>query len=789
MRKLHEIAGLGPQGRISVIHGLPGIGKTSLAIQYAHTYSDFYSGGRWFIRCAGKSDLVLALSVLRSFFFCSWEESNDPDKTYHILMILRNLEQYGLTEVQQQGMASNPKSSTERKRVLLILDNVESWRLLSPPQTDCLSTNSWLHVLASTQLDQISIRYNEHLHTLLNVDELSHDACMSLLESSQTNRQFASAEEMTAAGELVRLLGNFTLAVEIVAAYLSERQGLVSCSGMLKRLQKEGFLGVNQLSQQATRIISHGEATIEETIMPLLDLLSAKQMAVLRNACYLPSDAIPILWLRYISGLDYPEFLEDSEPGYEDPWLSILNRLTGIRLLQIVERSSESNSSLMVRMSRLIQSCIKQRIDHSCQTRFLSRISSFFFDRISLHLNPGSISSLRWEVSSLVDLAEIWAEEPKCWSSAYLFSTSDNNILEIFHSKLISAGEFLMDRAGAPRLAEIFYNMATYHYSEYCLTCFSLHAECHFRLATLLYQRGSLPDCEQHLGNALGLFNNIDNPTSLIPLKCKHLLGKVLYSKDKYDDALRLHRQVALEASRLGIRDLLIDCYQSMASTCEVLQIPLEAFSYCEKALKLSIELYGAKHKRTGELLNILGQLYRNTKQKGDSIKLFEMSLEILELHLGSQHCETINAQNNLAQMYIDVDRIDEADVILERILDETLKIQGKMNPDYVAISGNYGIVNTIKGDIHTGLSLLKEGVEIAESIVSDRQTHADCLLAEAVYRYAIGLANAKLADSAAKQFNRSGNIWRACFGESDPRACKAFSMEAKYLSEMKDNH
>ncbi len=66
MRGLHEAAGLGQLGVISAVHGIGGLGKTALAIQYAFAYADFYPGGRWLVGCAGSHGLASAIRTLDS---------------------------------------------------------------------------------------------------------------------------------------------------------------------------------------------------------------------------------------------------------------------------------------------------------------------------------------------------------------------------------------------------------------------------------------------------------------------------------------------------------------------------------------------------------------------------------------------------------------------------------------------------------------------------------------------------------------------------------------------------
>lgn len=48
--ELGAIKGALRSSRVAVIHGPPGLGKSRLAVEYAHRYADAYPGGTFFVR-------------------------------------------------------------------------------------------------------------------------------------------------------------------------------------------------------------------------------------------------------------------------------------------------------------------------------------------------------------------------------------------------------------------------------------------------------------------------------------------------------------------------------------------------------------------------------------------------------------------------------------------------------------------------------------------------------------------------------------------------------------------
>jgi predicted ATPase len=70
-------------GVVTAVNGVGGLGKTALAIEYAHAFADEYGGGRWQVRCAGKDDLRLAHAELATPIGFEFTEKENKAVTFN----------------------------------------------------------------------------------------------------------------------------------------------------------------------------------------------------------------------------------------------------------------------------------------------------------------------------------------------------------------------------------------------------------------------------------------------------------------------------------------------------------------------------------------------------------------------------------------------------------------------------------------------------------------------------------------------------------------------------------
>src|SRR6185312_9630301 len=138
LRRLREMVALGKVASVTVTHGLGGIGKTALAMEYAHAFASDYGGGCWQIRCEGRDDLPQTIATLAPRLRI---QLTDVEKTDSEMQFQRTL-----AELRHLAETHEPH------HCLLILDNVDQRTLLEPAQLQRLPHADWLHILVTTRL-------------------------------------------------------------------------------------------------------------------------------------------------------------------------------------------------------------------------------------------------------------------------------------------------------------------------------------------------------------------------------------------------------------------------------------------------------------------------------------------------------------------------------------------------------------------------------------------------------------------------------------------------------------
>lgn len=187
---------------IGVIGGMAGVGKTSLAVHWAHRIAGRFPGGQLYADLRGfdpSGSVADPAEVIRGFL--------------DALGIPAHRIPAGL-----DAQAALYRSLLAGNRVLVLLDNArdtEQVRPLLPGSPGCL----------------VVVTSRNHLHGLVVVDG-AHPLSLDLLTAGESREFLVSrlgakrvAEEQTAADEIVALCGSLPLALAVVSARAAARPG------------------------------------------------------------------------------------------------------------------------------------------------------------------------------------------------------------------------------------------------------------------------------------------------------------------------------------------------------------------------------------------------------------------------------------------------------------------------------------------------------------------------------------------------------------------------------------
>ncbi|MCP5539463.1 MAG: TIR domain-containing protein [Akkermansiaceae bacterium] len=328
--ELHRALTTDRAGLLTAAHGLGGQGKTALAVQYAFAYAEFYAaGGRWLVPCEGKTTLGEAFLELARDPELNFEVADDaaehPDRAVReVLVSLREFTRRNQERIQEK-LAAHPERHfpdglpDPRPRALVILDNVDAAAILHPDQLALLPEDEWLEIVVTTRMNPAAFQAGRRQIQPIPIDSLPPSDAVALLREFQPERRFASPAEEAAAREIAEALGGYVLTVELVAAWLGEKEDGhtrgVTFAGFLERLRDEGL--VRNLDEIALeeRVQHRKQLTENQTSFILEETLRGlpeEALCLLRHAAFCSPDFLVMDWLREIVAREYPA-MRDTE--------------------------------------------------------------------------------------------------------------------------------------------------------------------------------------------------------------------------------------------------------------------------------------------------------------------------------------------------------------------------------------------------------------------------------------------------------------------------------------------
>jgi len=724
-----------------------GVGKTALAIQYAYAYADYYPGGRWLVGCAGETSLASALRRLDLDLGLTLNDAEKRDDTLAARRVLAELERRAI----EGATARSGEKDPPQPKALLLLDNVDHPALLQPPQSDLLTGRQWLHVLATTRSGAEDFGNDPETLMVLSIDELPDDDALRLIENYQPGGRFPNQQEREAALELVKLLGGFTLAVEVVAVHLGERAGRVTCAAFLERMRKEGFAGLEGAALATKAGIKHGEKLVGATLKPTLDLLSEQERLVLSYAALLPPDTIPFPWLRALAAKDFPELGRDAETGYDDPWLSLVNHLLGLRLLQTVDLAEDGRTPRILRMHRLVEELVRSTDQDS--ERHQNCLFAHAFERCRF-LEEGWLDQHnRWEIGSLGALSQLridnrdWDHGPGPWLAGQVTRFWHDLGMYSCAESLCRRELIALERVLGPDHPETLRSMSN-------LAVFRDEIGDHMggvRLCRRVFEA-----CERVLG-----------PEHPDTLESEIILASLLLGAREYTDAEPLCRRALDVCQRvLGPEHLVtLRSVNNLAALLENRGDYAGAERLYRRALEGRERVLGPEHPDTLTSVNFLAALLESKGDYAGAERLYRRALEGRERVLGPEHPETLGSLQQVASLLHRKGDLPAAEPLYRRVLETQKRILGPEHPHALGTTSKLAMLLAETGRAKEAIPLQQLSLEASERTLGIENP----IVIQLLCVHAHGLRVAGLVAEAEPYDRRAATTSVVVLGEAHP--------------------
>jgi tetratricopeptide (TPR) repeat protein len=617
------------------IHGLGGIGKTRVAVEYAEKHKDKYSA-ILFVEADTMANLYTNFASLCGARILELPEKESSNQEEQIASVLRWLRNYA-------GW-------------LLIIDNVDTPELCVEVQK-LIQPLDLGHILITTRLATPGDTFKP-----LPLDVISEDAAVELLLVRTEDRRTVTHSDGRDARALAIELGKLPLALEQASAFIATNR--ITISNYLERWKKQE----QKVLAWDQKLSGMYNKSVLTTWQVTFDALSSDGKGLLNVLCWLAPDPIPV---EMVSKLDTQE---------GEPEIDIEAGGADLEEYSFV-RHTENNTRLV--MHRLVQEVAEKRILETERLGWLKR-SLRMVDAFCVG-DPGDVDI--WP--TIYNIAQPHMTK--------IISVTNREGIEEQTTSLINKLAILLFTRGDFSNAEplLRRGLTSIKIKPNDAKDYYLTATLSGTLAQILQEKGELKEAGELMRLALYLQSELfgHNTTEAAIALCN--LGRLLADANELRDAeFLIRRSVALfdflnKTSERSYFKALVNLSSLLLQTSRF----DEAEKLIRRAIDLAKQAYNDQHPYYGSAIAVLAQLLQTTKRLPEAESLMRESLRINEISFGDEHPKVAVSLNNLAMLLNAMNRFQEAEPIMRRVMEMDTRIFGEFHPDVARDCNNLGLL------------------------------------------------------------------------------------------------
>jgi tetratricopeptide (TPR) repeat protein/transcriptional regulator with XRE-family HTH domain len=617
------------------LHGLGGVGKTQIALEYTYRYAPQYTAIFWLRAETSETLLVDFVAIARVL---DLPEQGEPDQQRIVQAVLHWL--------------------SSQSNWLLVFDNVEDFHLLarslpSAPQGPVLLTTR-LHALGSFA-QQIPV---EPMEQAEGITFLLHRARLLQLDLPADQFSFAT---LTAIREISEAMDGLPLALEQAGAYLEATR--CHPANYLQMLRSSPLRLLDEHESHASHPLS-----VTKTFSLTFEQMERNHPAaveVLTVCAFLAPEAIPETFFR--------EGAEELGPTFvtlaADPF-AFQAALKALLNYSLVQRHSEEQTLII---HRLVQIVLKERLPATVQQTWVERVI-----RALNKIFPANKMSVNyWQVCEqllphallCLTLSEQWGEE-----------------IEEHPIMMYKVANYFVNRSRLAE-AEILYQRVLQinqqrHGSEHLSILSVLN-----RLANTAFVQEDYQEAEQLCLRVLRINEQTLAPDDLQIANSLNNLGILSVYQGKYQEAEQYYqRALDIREHKLGLEHPLST---SLLNNLAVLYLEQGKYDKAEyhmqRALCVNERILGPEHTQLVLLLINLGKISLERGNYEQTMLSCQRAIHILEKAMGSKNPEFIFPFLLMGHLFFKRQEYQHAEVSYQHALDSTEHLGESYHPTTVA--------------------------------------------------------------------------------------------------------